>query len=253
MTELSVKARDAWWTVLVVDPIAAPLVGLVAAVRAVTPNRLTIASAAVAVLSAIEWVRSDAIPAAILFQLAFLLDCMDGKLAHLRRSDSAYGAWLDAAADAVRMSVCYAGFAWWVAGRADLTRTTVLALAAYPVLHAGVIFTGRAWPHEHSPTPPLELPASALAMLRAAPRRLGFPGSTVDAEAAVFTLGPILAIPVVGLWLGTAFNLIHLTLILLARGARVAAAEGRHVSAPIPLIVHDYLLQPAAPSGWSTS
>ena len=54
---------------------------------------------------------------------------------------------------------------------------------------------------QRPPAPPLELPASTMAMLRAAPRRLGFPGSTVDAEAAVFTLGPILAMPVIGLWL----------------------------------------------------
>jgi phosphatidylglycerophosphate synthase len=227
VTQLSVKARDAWWTVLVVDPIAAPLLRVIATLRAITPNRITVASVAVAICSAIEWVRSDAITAAILFQLAFLLDCMDGKLAHLRHSDSAYGAWLDAASDAVRMTVCYAGFAWWVAGRSDLTRSTVLALAAYPVLHAGVILTGRAWPSERPAVPPLELPASTLAMLRAAPSRLAAPGSTVDAEAAVFTLGPVLAIPVIGLWIATAFNLIHLGVALAARGARVAAAERR--------------------------
>jgi CDP-alcohol phosphatidyltransferase len=225
VTELSVKARDAWWTVLVVDPIAAPLLRVIASLRAVTPNRITVSSVVVAAVSAIEWVRSDAIAAAILFQLAFLLDCMDGKLAHIRRSDSAYGAWLDAASDAVRMTVCYAGFAWWIAGRSDLTRSTVLALAAYPVLHAGVILTGRAWPSQRPAAAPLELPASALAMLRAAPRRLGSPGSTVDAEAFVFTLGPLLAIPVIGLWIATAFNLIHLGVALAARGARVAAAE----------------------------
>ncbi len=226
MTELTVKARDAWWTVWVVDPIAAPLLRACASVRAVTPNRITVASVLVASLSAVEWVRSEAVAAALLFQLSFLFDCMDGKLAHLRRSSSPYGAWLDAASDAIRMTVCYAGFAWWVAGRSDLTRSTVLALAAYPVLHAGVILTGRAWPSERPPAPPMVVAASAMAMLRAAPRRLGSPGSTVDAEAAVFTLGPILAMPVIGLWVATAFNLAHLALMLVARGSRVAAQSG---------------------------
>ena len=171
--------------------------------------------------------RSDAITAAILFQLAFLLDCMDGKLAHIRRSDSAYGAWLDAASDAVRMTVCYAGFAWWVAGRNDLTRSTVLALAAYPVLHAGVILTGRAWPSERPAGAAAGTPGLDSGHAARRPSRLGSPGSTVDAEAAVFTLGPVLAIPVIGLWIATAFNLIHLAIALVGRGARVAAAERR--------------------------
>ena len=113
-----------------------------------------------------------------------------------------------------------------MAGRADLTRSTVLALAAYPVLHAGVILTGRAWPSERPPAPPLVVAASTMAMLRAAPRRLGSPGSTVDAEAAVFTLGPILTVPVIGLWVATAFNLVHLGADAGGPGSRVAAESG---------------------------
>jgi phosphatidylglycerophosphate synthase len=226
VTELSVKAHDAWWTVLVIDPIAAPLVALVDRARAITPNTVTVASVVIAALSALEWVRSEAIAAAVLFQIAFLLDCMDGKLAYLRHLESPYGAWLDAASDAVRMTVCYAGFAWWMAGRSDLTRATILALAAYPVLHAGVMLSGRAWPVHDDDEPRRAIPATTIAMLRAAPGRLGLPGSTVDAEALVFTVGPLLAVPVACLWLATAFNLVHLVVALTVRTVRVATEGG---------------------------
>ncbi len=224
---ITVKRSDAWWTVVVIDPIAAPLVRLLARVRPVTPNRVTIASVVVAILSAVAWVRGHSVAAALLFQAAFLLDCIDGKLAHLRGDASRYGAWMDSVADAVRMAACYGGLAWWLAGRPDFDRRAALVLAAYPVLHAGVILTGHAWPRdkaEESTT--ISLAPTATAMLRAAPGRLGMPGSTVDAEAAVFTLGPLLAAPLVGLWVAAGMNLAHLAVAILARG-RVALREDR--------------------------
>jgi phosphatidylglycerophosphate synthase len=215
---ITVKRRDAWWTVLIVDPLAAPLVRLLARVRAVTPNRVTVASVAIALLSAAAWVRGHPVAAALLFQGAFLLDCIDGKLAGLRDQQSRYGAWVDSVADAVRMTACYGGLAWWLAGRPDFDRRTALALAAYPVLHAGVLLTGHAWPAEPSEeSRTVALAPTAAAMLRAAPGRLGAPGSTVDAEAAVFTLGPLLAVPVAGLWVAAAMNLAHLAVAIAVR------------------------------------
>ena len=46
--EVKVKGRDCWWTVLVIDPLAAPLVRAVLWRAAITPNVLT----AIAVLVA---------------------------------------------------------------------------------------------------------------------------------------------------------------------------------------------------------
>jgi CDP-alcohol phosphatidyltransferase len=224
---ITVKRSDAWWTVLVVDPIAAPLVRLLARVRPVTPNRVTIASVAVSMLSAAAWVRGHSVAAALLFQGAFLLDCIDGKLAHLRGDVSRYGAWMDSVADAVRMTACYGGLAWWLAGRPDFNRPAALVLAAYPVLHAGVILTGHAWPRETpEESTTISLAPSTTAMLRAAPGRLGMPGSTVDAEAVVFTLGPLLAAPLIGLWVAAGMNLAHLAVAIAARG-RVAMRGDR--------------------------
>ena len=39
--ERTYKKRDAWWTVLLVDPVAVRLVWLVAPYRWITPNRLS--------------------------------------------------------------------------------------------------------------------------------------------------------------------------------------------------------------------
>lgn len=80
------KPRDSWWTVLVVDPIALPLVRLLARRTPATPGQLTAAAALVAFITAGAFMTGDralVIIGAVLFQVAFLLDCMDGKLARL--------------------------------------------------------------------------------------------------------------------------------------------------------------------------
>jgi phosphatidylglycerophosphate synthase len=76
-----VKAKDAWWTVAVVDPLVAPL--LRAAFRRpwVTPNRLSVVSALAALASAGSFAAGSLIAGAVLYQVSFLFDCMDGKLA----------------------------------------------------------------------------------------------------------------------------------------------------------------------------
>src|SRR3954451_18875249 len=70
---LPVKERDAVWTAYVIDPLAAPLVARVRGRRAVTPNRLTLASAVVAVGAAVAFALGPLLAGALLFQLSFLL------------------------------------------------------------------------------------------------------------------------------------------------------------------------------------
>ena len=55
----------------------------------------------------------------------------------------------------------------------------------------------------------VELRATPLAILRAAPRRSRLPGTTVDTEALAFTLGPILALPLHALTLAIALDVTY--------------------------------------------
>lgn len=103
------KARDAWWTVLLVDPLASRLVKFTANRTRITPNQLTVgalilglaAGACFAVATPL-WL----VVGALLYHLSFTLDCMDGKIARLKGTGSVFGAWLDYIFDRVRVLAC---------------------------------------------------------------------------------------------------------------------------------------------------
>jgi phosphatidylglycerophosphate synthase len=106
------KDRDAWWTVLLVDPVALRLVRLVAPYRWITPNRLTSAAFVVGLgAAACFWQQSRVwlIAGALLFHVSFVLDCMDGKVARLTGNGSVFGAWMDYVFDRFRVLACTIG------------------------------------------------------------------------------------------------------------------------------------------------
>ncbi|RII18320.1 CDP-alcohol phosphatidyltransferase [Streptomyces sp. YIM 130001] len=103
------KKRDAWWTVMLVDPVATPLVRLAARWTRITPNQITwgalvlgLGSAACFALGEWRWL----IAGAVLYHLSFILDCMDGKVARLTGQGSVFGAWLDYIFDRIRVMAC---------------------------------------------------------------------------------------------------------------------------------------------------
>ncbi|MDL4814689.1 CDP-alcohol phosphatidyltransferase family protein [Actinomadura opuntiae] len=103
------KARDAWWTVLLVDPLAARLVKVTANRTRITPNQLTVGAlilglGAGACFAAASW--PWLLAGAVLYHLSFTLDCMDGKIARLKGTGSVFGAWLDYIFDRVRVLAC---------------------------------------------------------------------------------------------------------------------------------------------------
>ncbi|MFI5935449.1 CDP-alcohol phosphatidyltransferase family protein [Actinoplanes sp. NPDC051494] len=103
------KDRDAWWTVWLVDPLAARLVWLVAPVGWLTPNVLTMGAFLLGLVSAYFFAHGDypwLVAGAVWFHLSFVLDCMDGKIARLKGTGSVFGAWLDYVFDRLRVLVC---------------------------------------------------------------------------------------------------------------------------------------------------
>ncbi|BCJ40883.1 hypothetical protein GCM10010168_48170 [Actinoplanes ianthinogenes] len=110
--ERTYKARDAWWTVWLVDPLASRLVWVVAPWRWVTPNRLTAAAFVVGLGSAAAFWHQGypwVLLGALLFHLSFVLDCMDGKIARLNGTGSLFGTWLDYVFDRLRVLACAIG------------------------------------------------------------------------------------------------------------------------------------------------
>nr|WP_223874102.1 CDP-alcohol phosphatidyltransferase family protein [Salinispora vitiensis] len=103
------KARDSWWTIFLVDPLASRLVWLVARYPWVTPNRLSVAALLLGIGAAAAFVPATPgwlIVGAVIFHLSFVVDCMDGKVARLNGTGSLFGAWLDYILDRVRVLIC---------------------------------------------------------------------------------------------------------------------------------------------------
>lgn len=107
--EQTYKVRDAWWTVLLVDPVAARLVRLVAPYRWITPNLLTGLATLLGLGAAACFAMQDRgwlVAGALLFHVSFVVDCMDGKIARLNGTGSMFGAWFDFMFDRLRVFIC---------------------------------------------------------------------------------------------------------------------------------------------------
>lgn len=103
------KARDTWWTVLVVDPLACRLALMTANRTRLTPNRITLVAFALGMAAAVCFARAGwpwLIAGAILYHLSFVADCVDGKIARLKDTGTVFGGWLDFTCDRIRTTVC---------------------------------------------------------------------------------------------------------------------------------------------------
>ncbi|MGH2819330.1 MAG: CDP-alcohol phosphatidyltransferase family protein [Actinomycetota bacterium] len=126
------KERDYWWTVLAVDPLAIPLTRFLARTRWLSPDQVSAGCLVLGLLVGPVYLidgRWGLVAGAILFYLAFLLDCVDGKLARARGTGSARGEILDELADNSRKASVSMGLAvrlwsadpagggfWWAVG-----------------------------------------------------------------------------------------------------------------------------------------
>ncbi|KAB1980009.1 CDP-alcohol phosphatidyltransferase family protein [Streptomyces triticiradicis] len=103
------KKRDAWWTVLLVDPVATPLVRQLAMRTRITPNQITWGAFLLGLVSAALFALGDwrwLVAGAVVYHVSFIFDCMDGKLARLTGQGSVFGAWLDFVFDRIRVAAC---------------------------------------------------------------------------------------------------------------------------------------------------
>lgn len=103
------KKRDAWWTVLLVDPVATPLVRQTALRTRITPNQITWGAFLLGIGSSVCFAFGDwrwLVLGAVIYHFSFIMDCMDGKVARLTGQGSVFGAWLDFVFDRIRVMVC---------------------------------------------------------------------------------------------------------------------------------------------------
>ncbi|HJR44521.1 MAG TPA: CDP-alcohol phosphatidyltransferase family protein [Actinomycetota bacterium] len=113
------KKRDYWFTVLLTDPLAVPLTNFLARRRLLTPNQVTIVSLLLGLSVGVFFAtaqRWGLVAGGIAFYLAFVTDCVDGKLARATGITSAKGQALDALADGGRRASAIFGLAAYVYG-----------------------------------------------------------------------------------------------------------------------------------------
>jgi 1L-myo-inositol 1-phosphate cytidylyltransferase / CDP-L-myo-inositol myo-inositolphosphotransferase len=110
-----------------------------------SPNAITILAAVVGLVSAAGFglgTYSAGIIAALLFQLAAIIDCCDGEVARLTFTESPFGAWLDIAMDNVVHMAIFAGIAVgsYLRGDGSDGAWVPLALGSAAVLGNGLSF-----------------------------------------------------------------------------------------------------------------
>jgi hypothetical protein len=159
----AVKGSDGFFTTFFVSTYS-KYIARWAARRGLTPNQVTLISAAVGLLAAGGFAtgeRPGMVAGAVLLYFAFVLDCVDGQLARYTRQFSKLGAWLDSIFDRTKEYVVFAGLAigasrtgdpaWLLAGAALTMQTARHAIDfSYPVSQHQVIAA--------APQPPIEDP-----------------------------------------------------------------------------------------------
>jgi phosphatidylglycerophosphate synthase len=204
------KKRDYWWTVVAVDPLALRAVRWLTTHRVLSPDQVTWLALIVALPIGVAFAlgRIGLIVGAMLFYLAFLFDCIDGKLARAIAVSSPKGKTLDNLADGARRasgSVGLAVYLWrWPEFKGSFWLAVAYGiLAFYFAQVAGELrgdsgdAGGGRW---------------AQAMGR---RRLHPTPGTPDAAAIVFFFGPLTGFVVPALIVGCAMFVIALSLVVL--------------------------------------
>lgn len=132
---IGAKKKDYWWTVLAVDPVALPLVRLLARRRTLTPDQVTIVSLLLGlpVGLAYSFGRVGLIVGALLFYVSFVLDCVDGKLARALGTSSPRGQVLDQLSDGARRASACIGLGVYLF-RADGPPADLLWVIVFGVL-----------------------------------------------------------------------------------------------------------------------
>jgi phosphatidylglycerophosphate synthase len=192
------KPRDYFFTVLAVDPVALPLVRLLATKRWLTPDQVSWLSFLLGIPVGLAFAlgtRWGLVLGAVLWYVSFVFDCVDGKLARLLGTSTPKGAVLDSLGDGARRAsgvIGIASYLWQTEDRADVWLALVFGILAFYFIE---ISGGER-------TEPTRGIGSRWSQMLARYRLLPNPGMT-DVSAIVFVIGPITGLLLPALWLGT--------------------------------------------------
>jgi phosphatidylglycerophosphate synthase len=112
--------RKSWWAILVILPLARRLALLLANRTRLTPNQITLGAFVLVLPAAVLYAQGSytaTVLAVLLFELNYLVDCVDGTIARLKGISSPVGGYMDGILDRVRIVLlCLAlGYGHWKA------------------------------------------------------------------------------------------------------------------------------------------
>jgi phosphatidylglycerophosphate synthase len=169
LLDSAVKASDGFFTTFFVSPYS-KYIARWAARRGLTPNLVTTISLLIGILAAAAFAtgeRAGLIAGAILVQLAFTTDCVDGQLARYTRTFSKLGAWLDSIFDRTKEYVIFAGLAIGASNMGDDVWVLAGAAMTLQIVRHMTDFSFAAERHQAigaARQPPFERPHDALAV-----------------------------------------------------------------------------------------
>ncbi len=104
------NTNDEWWSSFVTSPLAIGANYVAVDVKWLTPDRITLLSFVVAIVSTIFIVQGGAVNfiiAAVLIHASHVLDCMDGQMARYRQTSSVLGSYIDRLTDQIQVTLWF--------------------------------------------------------------------------------------------------------------------------------------------------
>ena len=215
-----VKAQDAWWTVLAIDPLAVPMTVWIAHHTRLTPNAVTAIANVIGFGAGLAFLAGWLWLGALLYQVAFLFDCIDGKLARYKGMSSLEGAFLDWMFDRsmdVYAAVTLAVGAWRRSGDPQVLLAGLVWLGLFCIRYLMVqrrhVLLGFGREPEMSVRRTVARRGLARRWLAFCQRHRLYPvPSNIEIFFVTFTLFPLVNRPLGGFWLGAAaFALLSVT------------------------------------------
>jgi phosphatidylglycerophosphate synthase len=164
LLDSAVKPMDGFFTTFFVSPYS-KYIARWAARRGFNPNQVTTLSMLIGIAAAVAFgfgTRAGLVAGAVLLQVAFTFDCVDGQLARYTRTFTKLGAWLDSVFDRGKEYAVFAGLAIGASNAGDPVWMLAGAALAFQTVRHGFDFSFAASQHkefQEAPQRPLEDPA----------------------------------------------------------------------------------------------
>lgn len=186
------KSIDAWWTVLVIDPVAIRILPFLLRIDWLTPNLVTGIAFVVGVGAISLFALGHFVAGALLYELRFFIDCLDGKIARVRAVSSTAGAALDRTADSLCVPATYAALGLVLAHRHGVSPSWALLPALMSCLVSVLELSLELLLKQLPPADPMTDTAGPRLRRFLARRRLRTLPWTVEAETFGLFLAPLI-------------------------------------------------------------